>query len=497
MPRLSLDRSSPRLLTRRSLIGVLCATTATLGARPSTVFASGTVILASAETGIHAAFEKWARLGGELVIDQDFTIERPLIVSLERGRSYSLTTLGNRKLRYAGPQFHWAVCLLSRGATPLEIRGPLEIDGADRVCMPLFVRFEGVSSSDRRDCTISGLTCRNARMIAGRSRIDGSATNAYGATGMMLMGGFDRLLLRDVAATNVTRAAGASRLGSQGCAGIAVVGQLGSTASARHVTIERFAIERVDSDDPVGSKARADMDGLLVFQSAERGGSAPIVRDGHIVNAAGRAIKIFAPGGGGLTQRIEVERSVAGPSQGAVEIAHQHGDGTIADIMVSYSGNAHAGPTQVIGLGTNAPRSPGFAMGAALVSNITVRDTTRVPKRALIAMQQFNPQDREARSYRIENVVDEGTSEYFFLPGSLGEYGPASLRIRGARCNLRTALFASEDRNRALRIDIADSTFGRGNPVPTKVMYDRRPVAPALRVDIDMSGTVDGLRRGT
>ena len=136
-------------------------------------------------------------------------------------------------------------------------------------------------------------------------------------------------------------------------------------------------------------------------------------------------------------------------------------------------------------------------MGAALVSNITVRDTTRVPKRALIAMQQFNPQDREARSYRIENVVDEGTSEYFFLPGSLGEYGPASLRIRGARCNLRTALFASEDRNRALRIDIADSTFGRGNPVPTKVMYDRRPVAPALRVDIDMSGTVDGLRRGT
>lgn len=442
-----------------------------------------------------AAFALWARTGGTLVIDRDQDLTRPLTMTLRKGVSYRLTSDAPRTLRYVGPRYHWAICLLAEGGNGLEIDGSLTIDGGNRVSIPFFARFEKVFDGDRRDCIVSGLACANAQMVAGRSPIDGSPTNAYGASGMLFMGGFDRLVLRGVSVRHVTRAAGAGRRGSQGCAGIAVVALMGTGASARHVTIERFSVVNVDSSDPWRSKARGDMDGVLVFQSAEAGATAPLIRDGHIVNAAGRAIKVFAPVGGGRTERLRIERNVPGPVEGAVDIAHQHGDGTIADITVSYSGAAHSNPTTVIGMSSNDRRPRGFPVGRGVVSGVTIHDTTNVAKNAIFGIHHFNPGDRDPRTFTIKDIRDDGLSEYLFLPGSLGQYGPAEIAIANVTARLRTALFASEDQNRTLTIDVRDSTFSNSGEVPLKVMYDKRPVPLHLRVAVRRAGRVAGLAK--
>lgn len=439
------------------------------------------------------AFALWARTGGTLVVDHDEQLKRPLTVTLRKGVAYRLTSDTRRSLRYVGPRFHWAICLLAEGENDLKIDGSITVDGGNRVSIALFARFENVLGGARRDVAVTGLTCRNARMVAGRSPVDGSATNAYGSNGMLFMGGFDHLILRGVSVENITRDAGAGLRGSQGCAGIAVVALMGTAASARHVTIEDFTVRHVDSDDASNSKARGDMDGIIVFQSPEAGASAPQIHDGLIVNAAGRAVKIFAPVGGGRTERLRIERDVPGPLEGAVDIAHQHGDGTIADIHIVYSGAAHVNPTTVVGMSSNEPRPGGFPIGRGVISGIRIHDTTQADKKAIVGIHQYNPADSERRRFTIADIRDDGTSEFFFLPGSLGQYGPAEVAIANVSARLRTALFASEDRNPFLDVAVRDSTFTDGRNLPAKVMYDKRPVPPQLRVAVRRTGRIIGL----
>lgn len=324
---------------RRAVIAGL----ATAGLAPACGQASAQVIRVSRAPSFEAAVRQWAQGGGTLVIDRDVTLRAPVTMLARPGLSYRLTTEGEATIAYAGPRFHWALCLYSEGGNPFVIDGALTIDGRDRVSMPLFVRFETVRGGARRNFSVSGLTCRNARMVQGRSSIDGSATNSYGATGMAFSGGFDRLTLRNVRVERATRARGAGRPGSQGCVGIGVSGSLDDTRSAKHVLIEDFTVDTVDSDDPPGTPERGDMDGVLIFQGPERSGTRPIIQRGLIRNAAGRAIKVFAPGGGGVTRDLRIERSIPGsPQNGSVDIAHQHGDGLIENIEIIYSGRAHA-----------------------------------------------------------------------------------------------------------------------------------------------------------
>lgn len=452
------------------------------------------VLYASQAPSIAAAFDWWQRTGGVLVIDRDFIVESPITMAAERGRSYRLTTAGARTLRYQGGRFHWALCLYSAGATPLIIDGDLTIDGNDRVSIPLFVRFENVAGTQRRNCTISGLTCRNARMVAGRSPIDGTPTNAYGASGMLLAGGFDHLLLRDVVVENVTRAAGAGRAGSQGCVGIAVTANLTGTQSARHVTIEDFRVSHIDSEDLPSSPARGDMDGVLVFQSAELDGTRPIIQRGSIRNAAGRAVKVYAPGGGGLTQGLTIYRAVPGPGGGgAIEIAHQHGDGVIADIDITYAGAAHLNPTTVIGMSSGTARSPAFPFGVGEVRNLRIHDTTGAVKRTLFGLQYNVVGDQTPRRYVISDVTDDGQTRYLILPGALGTSAPVEIDLTRVNAKPVQALLASEDAARMLNVVMRQVTLGGSRRVPAKVLYNDRPVPPGLRLRVDTDATVKGL----
>ncbi len=393
------------------------------------------------------------------MLDQDFDVSSPITMIARRGLSYHLTTDRPRLLRYIGPRHHWAFCIYSEGETPFRIDGDWTIDGTNRVSMPFFARFENVAGDLRRDFLVSGLAAKNAKVINGVIPADGSPANSYGASGMLFSGGFDRLHLSNVSVTGVTRAAGAGVPGSKGSLGIGVTGNLKSTSSARHVTIEDFEVSRIDSEDPPFSPERVDMDGILVFQAAEIRGTRPVIQRGTISEAAGRAVKVFAPGGGGVTRKLKIFRSVPSRYFGSVDVNHQHGDGLIEDIEISYAGQAHDLPTTSISMSSGTSRSKAFPFTEGEVRNIQIHDATGRTKGTLIGLQYNVANDSSPRSYRFSKIVDDGVSRSFFLPGALGTYGRALILISDVDVNLTEALFASEDPTQFF----ADSGYARAS----------------------------------
>lgn len=481
---------SPLILpSRRTVLSGIAALP--LIVAPALVRAQPAALRTSAFATFADAVAAWARRGGTLIVDRDHVEMRPVTMDCVPGVAYRLTSDAPRRIAYGGPAFHWLFCIASRGGNPLVIDGAIEFDGRNACCLPFFARFEYVSGADRRDCTVSGLTARNARMQSGRSRINGSPTNAYGATAMMFSGGFDRLHLSRVGAFDVSRQAGAGLPGSQGCIGIGVTANLAGTQSARHVTIEDFEVSRVGSDDPVGPR-RSDMDGVLVFQTAEATGTRPTIQRGVIREAAGRGVKVFAPGGGGVTRDLVIHRSVAGKQDGSIDVAHQHGDGVIENIRINYSGSAHATPTIPIGVSSGYLRARGFAYGETVVRNIVIDDMTGRTKRAILGLQ-YNEQDTSTRRYRLADISDNGSAEYLFLPGALGTYGDASISMERVSVNLTRGLLATEDVSSRLTLRARGLTNRNPRRVPVRTYYDGSPAVAGHRVRFDRDATVRGL----
>lgn len=437
--------------------------------------------------------QRWQEEGGTLVVDGDYAERLPITVTARPGRSYRLTSDGPHTIRYVGRStYHWFICIYSEGETPLAIDGNLTIDGRDMVSMPLFVRFENVGGAARRDLFVSGLTSRNARMRNGTNSIDGRPANAYGASAMVFTGGFDHLRLRNVKAENVSRDVGAGRLGSQGSIGIAVTGNTSGTQSARHITIEDFEVTNIDSDDPANSRNRGDMDGVLVFQAAERDGTRPIIQRGVIREAAGRAIKVYALGGGGITRDLKIYRTRPGGIFGSVDVNLQHGDGLVDNIEFFYSGRANDTATVPIGFSASHARVPAFPFGTGTIRNVTIHDTTGKPKHALIGLQYNLPNDTSARRYAISSLTDEGSARYLFLPGALGTFQPAQISMSNISVRLTTSMFASDDSNQNLRLSTEHVTNRVGQPVPVKTYYDGRVALPQHRVSLGAVAAVRG-----
>lgn len=453
----------------------------------------GPVLRSSDFRSFGEAVARWSLDGGALIVDADHVETSPVTMICVPRLSYRLTTDGPRTIAYAGPQYHWFFCIYSAGGNRFLIDGSLTLDGRDNCSIPFFARFENVGGDDRRDFNVDGLVVRNARMKRGVSSIDQSSTSAYGATAMHFFGGFDRLTLRRVRAMNVTREAGAGLPGSQGCVGIGVTANLAGSQSARHISIEDFVVDRVDSDDPPGSRERSDMDGVLVFQSSEKAGTRPIIQRGTIREAAGRAIKVFAPGGGGVTRNIEIHRSVHGSVQGSNDVAHQHGDGTIEDITFHYSGDAHASRTTPVGMSAGHLREPEFPFQRGLVRNIVVNDTTGRPKYAVVSLFS-NLHDVAPRSYRLTNIHDNGSVAHLFMPGSLGTFSDALIEIDQIDVNLTAGLMATEDPSPRLRVTARRVTNRNRRQVPFNVYYDGRP-AQGLGGVFVADGSVQGVAR--
>ena len=450
-----------------------------------------TVLRSSTFDSFGDAVAHWSRSGGTLVVDADHVENRPVTMLCVPGLAYRLTTDGPRTVAYSGPQYHWFFCIYSSGRNAFVIDGSLTLDGRDNCSMPFFARFEQVAD-DRRDFSVDGLTACNARMKRGISAVDGSRTNAYGATAMYFLGGFDHLTLRRVRARHVTREAGAGLSGSRGCVGIGVT-NLAGTRSARHIRIEEFEVAHVDSDDRPGAPERTDMDGVLVFQSAERSGTRPVIQTGTIREAAGRAIKVFAPGGGGTTRDITIYRSVHGSTQGSNDVAHQHGDGTIEDITLHYSGEAHASPTTPVGMSAGHMRDPEFPFRPGVVRNLTIHDVTGRSKAAIVTLFS-NLHDSEPRAYRLANIQDSGSAAHLLMPGGLGTFSDAVIEIDRIAVNLTVGLMATEDPNPHLRVFVRHLVNRNRRAVPFNVDYNGR-AAPRLGGSLIADDTVRGVTR--
>lgn len=491
--RQKLHDKEKRSWSRRAVVAGIGLAGLPVAARAQAARSAAAPVTASEFLDLSAAVAQWELVGGTLQLDRDFDISLPITMIARRGLSYHLITDGPRLLRYVGPRHHWALCIYSEGETPFRIEGNLTIDGTNRVAMPFFARFENVSGELRRDFRVRGLACRNAKIVNGTSGLDGTPANSYGASGMLFSGGFDRLHLSDVSVKDVTRAAGSGIPGSKGSLGIGVTGNLQSTSSARHVTIEDFEVCRIDSEDSPLSPERVDMDGVLVFQAAEEGGTRPVIQRGTIREAAGRSVKVFAPGGGGVTRELKIFRSISSRYYGSVDINHQHGDGLIADIEISYAGRAHDLPTTSISMSSGTARAKGFPFAVGEVRNIRIHDTTGRPKGALVGLQYNVVGDTSPRRYLFSHIIDDGVSRSFFLPGALGTHGPATIIIEDVDVGLSESLFASEDPTQFLRVQARRAHLSRGRELPVKVNYSGRPVPRNLDVRVNADASVSGL----
>lgn len=157
------------------------------------------------------------------------------------------------------------------------------IDGADLVNRPLVI-YNQVSSTP--NCTISGLTIQNARMI------DGEAFNV-GATGINIQGSFDRVIVDGVNFIDITRAAGSGVASSYGTAGLQIV-HSGGTQRARHVRISNITGSNIGTDDIAGSADRVDCDLVSVNQGGttnEGLGDSCHISNISAVEVLGRGVK--------------------------------------------------------------------------------------------------------------------------------------------------------------------------------------------------------------
>ena len=495
MPQHPVNPGRRAALSGLAASGAVLAFPALIPAACAQPAATGPALRSSAFRSFRDAVARWSRTGGTLIVDADHVESAPVTMLCVPGLSYRLSSDAPRTISYSGPHYHWLFCIYSEGRNPFVIDGALTFDGRDNCSLPFFARFENVEGAARRDFSVDGLAARNARMKSGVSRVDGSPTNGYGATAMLFSGGFDHLVLRRVQVSSVTREAGAGRAGSQGCVGIGVVANLLGTQSARHIGIEDFQVSRVDSDDRPGSAQRADMDGILVFQSAEASGTRPVIQRGTIREAAGRAIKVFAPGGGGVTRDVTVHRSVHGKTGGSNDIAHQHGDGTIEDIRFFYTGDAHSQPTVPIGLSSGTARPPAFPFAEGIVRNVTIDDRTGRPKRAIVSVY-YNVEDAAPRRYRIADISDSGSAQFLLLPGALGNYGPAAIEIERVSVDLAAGLMSTEDYDRQLTVTARGLVNRNPRPAPFKVFYDGRTAPPGHGGTVFIAdATVRGIAR--
>ena len=180
-----------------------------------------------------------------------------------------------------------------------------------------------------------------------------SSLSFTGGNGIVIIGGFRRVILNRPVVTNCTMAAGAEVFGAQGIFGI-TIGRVNGTNSISpdYALIQDPYVDYVASDDPAYLN---DQDGIRMFSERRRDGIAPdrrqyIVRGGKIKNARNRSIKMQTQNG--LIEGVFLEKDQATlnlPNGMTInpDIDWQINGGTTRDITVHYD---EATPPEIVRL---------------------------------------------------------------------------------------------------------------------------------------------------
>jgi hypothetical protein len=412
-------------------------------------------IYASLYSTLAAALAAWGAAGGRLLLNRDYLdqLTGENQVNVGGDKVYFLDVDRARGIRYTGADAQYGVIrLLATGPATVIVSPDLTIDGNYKARMPLWCQWELITNpADFRDARIGG-TYKNARMLSGNQS----------AIGLKIDGGFNKLRVEDCNIYDVGRAVGTGTTGSQGSVGIAI------TTNARAVDVNRFHIEKVDSDEASGSSARADMDGLLIFN---RGDTIALdrmeptnVSNGSMIDCAGRGLKRFAPHSGGVTRDITVRRSVHPGPSGAVDIDHQDGDGVIENCSIQLSGNANGTAGSAMNFGTGVARGAAYPFKPAIARNVTIYDSTGAPKFQICGMA-YAAGGTPRRQFRFENIVDHGTAQLWSRPSQLGNYGEVTVQMEQIDVNLTSCLFQTDDSMANMRVYARNFT-NRGSIVP-------------------------------
>lgn len=249
---------------------------------------------------------------------------------------------------------------------PLDHRivGPLFIDGSSKAFAGIYLRNNSTDVYPLGYATMyaSDLRVENIR------RAD--ATYANG-DGIIIRGGFSKIILERPIVRNVVLAPGAGTIGVVGVCGISIFGNGDGIGYPRSVVIVDPTIEFIKSEDPSYSD---DMDGIKLFgphaslPGAQFLDSTFTVERGVFRNCWGRSIKSQMTSGEVIGSKfIRTEGPASG--YGNDEIGFQQGAGFVKDITcIYYGGNV---PQIVVngGEGTVERKRPSLKVDGVVIAN--------------------------------------------------------------------------------------------------------------------------------
>lgn len=434
---------------------------------------------------LNVAVAAWVAAGGTLLIDSDHTITTPIFGVLETGKTYRITSDKRRTVTYAGTATGDAMFrfYLAAGRTcPVEIEGSINWNANGLACSP-FMLLSDVLAGDRANVTLRGKhTFRNGRSLVG---------SGYEAMGLCLSGGFDDIDIEGFEIRDIAAPVGATIGGSRGCRGLVIAGELGTTKGAATVRVGQHKIINIQNLETIGGPDRVEMDGTLIFQPSEGARSAPIVEKGYYENCLVRAIKIFAPFGGGAIRDIEDVLTMMPGTGGSVRVNQQHGSGTIMGYRGRYTAGA-AGQT-ILPIGQAVT---GYALAARTVhiSDVDIDDATGTTQPCLIDLRRNATSSVTPYEAVIDNVKSSGLYECLSLVGELGTYVDARVALRAVDCRLSQALIKTDSAQFYLKMTLDGVTNRSGSTVPGAVLLSGTMRATDWG-DIAAIGRVSGIAR--
>jgi len=267
----------------------------------------------------------------------------------------------------------------------------LKVDANNKAHRALHIRNE--SNTNVKNTTLNKVSTVNVYR---------SSQAFIGGDGILIRGGFERVVLNQPYVKGVKMATGAGISGSEGVFGITVTKNFAGTLAAKHVVINDPHIEDIYSEDNTYTQ---DQDGMRLFglppTSTEIPEGSCFVKGGCFINCWGRSIKV-------QRQDAKIVGSYffrdAGfnTGYGNTEIDFQYGSGQVSNITCSYH---NFNPTIIVNSTAYDAKQSGFIVNGV---NVELNNTTLTA-----GVQRFRPSGTQKGSpLFVRNVNLFGNAEY-------------------------------------------------------------------------------------